>query len=416
MRTLLSLAVSLPFLSATFSQSLGIGTAAPHPAAMPHIELLESTTKGLLTTGVYNFNSTVPDIGPGSRLMFYPGKGAFRAGVVTGDQWNNEHVGHLSTALGFNTVANYLGTALGYHATASGSAAIAIGQNSTASGFHSIVIGENNLAPGSNGIAMGNSTNASGILAIAIGTNTAATGTFATAIGKNSQAIGESSLATGHYTVSGGTHSTAIGSHTIAKGFASTTIGMYNDSVLTSNQSSVSTTTPLFIIGNGDSHTARSNAMVVQKNGNVGIGVIPGHKLHVSGNGVFTGTVTASCGVLVCSDTRYKKDITPLTLVMSKVLALQPICYQWDKTSFPDKGFDERKQIGFSAQELEHVFPEVVYTAADGYKTVDYAKLVPVLVEAIKEQQQQIHDQQIQLDLQRRQLEKLEEVIYTVKK
>ena len=58
---------------------------------------------------------------------------------------------------------------------------------------------------------------------------------------------------------------------------------------------------------------------------------------------------------------------------------------------------DER-QIGFSAQEIEKLFPEVVMTDANGYKSVDYGRLTPVLVEAIKEQQKQIDAQQQQID------------------
>jgi chaperonin cofactor prefoldin len=43
------------------------------------------------------------------------------------------------------------------------------------------------------------------------------------------------------------------------------------------------------------------------------------------------------------------------------------------------------RQIGFLAQEIEKTFPEMVLTDAKGYKSVDYARLTPVLVEAIKE-------------------------------
>ena len=53
-------------------------------------------------------------------------------------------------------------------------------------------------------------------------------------------------------------------------------------------------------------------------------------------------------------------------------------------------GFGEEIQFGFIAQEFEEVIPELVKTDKDGYKSIDYVKLTPVLVEAIKEQQQQI--------------------------
>ena len=46
--------------------------------------------------------------------------------------------------------------------------------------------------------------------------------------------------------------------------------------------------------------------------------------------------------------------------------------------------------IGFIAQELEIIYPELVKTGSNGYKSVDYSKLTPILVEAIKAQQAQI--------------------------
>ncbi len=144
-------------------------------------------------------------------------------------------------------------------------------------------------------------------------------------------------------------------------------------------------------------------------NGNIGIDITPTEKLHVSGNGLFTGTVTASCGVLVCSDIRYKKNITPLTNSLHNVLSLEGIHYDWDSQKFPDKAFNDKRQIGFSAQELELIYPEMVHTDDDGYKSVDYSRLTPVLVEAIKEQQEIINHLQQDLaatkDIQQRQFD-----------
>jgi hypothetical protein len=60
--------------------------------------------------------------------------------------------------------------------------------------------------------------------------------------------------------------------------------------------------------------------------------------------------------------------------------------------------FNTERQIGFSAQEVEKLFPEIVKTDANGYKSVDYARLTPVLVEAIKEQQQKIDKLEEQLN------------------
>ena len=53
-------------------------------------------------------------------------------------------------------------------------------------------------------------------------------------------------------------------------------------------------------------------------------------------------------------------------------------------------GTADREQVGLLAQELVRVLPELVSTGPDGYQAVNYAQLAPVLIEAIKEQQQQV--------------------------
>jgi hypothetical protein len=144
-------------------------------------------------------------------------------------------------------------------------------------------------------------------------------------------------------------------------------------------------------MGNAGDIVLGSNGNFQFLNGNVGIGATsPSEKLHVIGNGLFTGTVTASCGVLSCSDLRYKKDIMPLTGSLQNILALRGVNYSWRASDFPEKHFVPDRQIGVIAQDVEKLYPEVVFTDRDGYKSVDYAKLTPVLIEAIKEQQQLI--------------------------
>ena len=58
---------------------------------------------------------------------------------------------------------------------------------------------------------------------------------------------------------------------------------------------------------------------------------------------------------------------------------------------FPQKHFISGKQIGLIAQNVEKVIPEIV-SEVDGYKSIDYAKLVPLLIEGIKEQQKQFDE------------------------
>ena len=97
-------------------------------------------------------------------------------------------------------------------------------------------------------------------------------------------------------------------------------------------------------------------------------------------------------GMIQTSDARLKKNISPLTSSLEKLLALNPVSYQWKS------GEDTRSHIGFLAQELETVIPEAVYkptgnseTSTDKYG-VNYSTIIPVLVKAIQEQQQQIDE------------------------
>jgi len=114
--------------------------------------------------------------------------------------------------------------------------------------------------------------------------------------------------------------------------------------------------------------------MRIDSSGNVGIGTIsPTEKLTVSGN------ITASGDVTSTSDVRVKTDITPITGALDIVNKLEG--KRFNKFNKPG--------IGFIAQELEQYMPELVHTANDevGTKSVNYANMVALLVEAIKEQQ-----------------------------
>jgi Chaperone of endosialidase len=124
--------------------------------------------------------------------------------------------------------------------------------------------------------------------------------------------------------------------------------------------------------------------------GNVGIGTSnPSQKLHVIGNILATGTITPS-------DSRYKKNIQPLKNALHKVQQLNAVTYIMNQQAFPEWQFDNLLQYGLIAQEVEKVFPEMVKTIDNkGYKGVDYVKLIPVLIEAIKDQQKQIDELKI---------------------
>jgi hypothetical protein len=119
-------------------------------------------------------------------------------------------------------------------------------------------------------------------------------------------------------------------------------------------------------------------ALVATKSGNVGIGTGgPGYKLDVQGGDInASGSVRAS-GVALSSDARLKSNVETLHDALADVQRLRGVRFTWKK--------DGRSSIGLIAQEVEKVFPELVSTGANGFKAVDYANLVGVLVEAMKQ-------------------------------
>jgi hypothetical protein len=109
------------------------------------------------------------------------------------------------------------------------------------------------------------------------------------------------------------------------------------------------------------------------------------------------GQVRASGGYIT-SDARYKQGITPLADSLDALLRLQGVGYEWKRNAFPEHHFPTGRQIGFIAQEVENIFPELVSTDEKGYKSVNYVAVVPVLVEAIKTLNAKLDDRQKQSD------------------
>lgn len=90
------------------------------------------------------------------------------------------------------------------------------------------------------------------------------------------------------------------------------------------------------------------------------------------------------------SDARLKTDVAEIPNALDGVLALHGVSYRWNTTGFPAMLLDDGPLIDFIAQEVERLYPELVPTAPNGYKTVDYDRLTPILVEAMKQQQSAI--------------------------
>jgi len=96
------------------------------------------------------------------------------------------------------------------------------------------------------------------------------------------------------------------------------------------------------------------------------------------------GRVTAVSEDVPPSDKRLKKNINPLGSSLNKVLDMQPAQYEWKD---PKR---EGISYGLIAQELAKIYPQLVKKRSDGYFGINYMELIPVLVKAIQEQQQEI--------------------------
>ncbi len=99
------------------------------------------------------------------------------------------------------------------------------------------------------------------------------------------------------------------------------------------------------------------------------------------------------------SDIKFKKDIQPIQPALNKISSLQSVSFNWKKEEFPDKKLPDGKHYGLIAQEVEKVIPELVQTNAEGEKSISYTELIPFLIEAVKEQQNQINSLKSEVEL-----------------
>jgi photosystem II stability/assembly factor-like uncharacterized protein len=133
--------------------------------------------------------------------------------------------------------------------------------------------------------------------------------------------------------------------------------------------------------------------LTIATNGNVGLGTTsPNYALQVNGSVAGVGAYNN------VSDARFKTNITRLTHALEKVMALQGVEYDWRSNAYPQMKFDQGKQLGFVAQEIKEVLPEVVSQDSNGYYSIAYSKVIPVLVEAIKDQQQEAMEKNAEIE------------------
>lgn len=297
---------------ATGWQSLSTGTNYWQLEGAAGTELQNMNRGGFWSANPTTVNSApssfvTPVNGAGTRLMWMPAKNAFRAGTVYDDSFtpledesayfNSDSIGLGSFATGKNTKAlGGYSVAMGYQAKAEGDASVAIGSylgvyghgsvafgqgssvsgnrafsagwNNRVDGHYSVAFGNRSYALADNSFVIGSYSTAEGVNSLAGGGGCYSSGSASVALGGNSIALGNYVFAMGNNTQANGDACVCLGDGTTGKSYASLTLGQYNDSIASSNKSDWIVTDPLIILGNGTSHYARHNALVVYKNGN----------------------------------------------------------------------------------------------------------------------------------------------------
>lgn len=344
---------------------VGIGTVNPE------FKLSLDNDGGILAKGTLGSGATLTATGYYPRLIWYPKKAAFRAGLPS-TEWDDANIGLYSFASGVLTTASGDGsTALGHQTTASGPDSTAIGISSNATGQSDVAIGVANTASGGGGaLAMGVGTTSSGVQSIAIGIASEASGRSAAAFG------GEFSKATAMGAMAFGQAINANADYSMVIGRGLTNVNYLTNTIPSSLMIGFYSDIPTVFVGSSSG---------AGTTGNVGIATMtPGEKLDVVGN-------VQATGFLYSSDERLKENTLRIGNPLDKILKLNGISFNWK-----DNG---EKGIGFTAQNVETVFPELVKTnSSTGMKSVEYGNLVAPLVEAIKEQQKMIEKQQKEID------------------
>jgi hypothetical protein len=330
----------------------------------------------------------------GTSALLHNTGGKKNTAVGSGALWKNRS--HKNTAIGVSALEKNTG---GNSNTASGVYALyknTRGDNNTASGVYALssnTEGSHNTASGVQALTKntrGNNNTASGVQALTKNTR-----------GNNNTASGFRSL----YSNTDGLNNTASGSQALLRntsGSENTVLGAEallgnlngsQNTVLGYKAAASSTTgsNNVYIgyrAGDNTTYHNLSNKLVIANGNTLDDELISGsfseHVVDINGQ-LNVHVLTQST-----SDGRLKKDIQPLTDALDTVLKLQGKSYAWRTDEYPDLPLRDGRDIGLVAQDVEAVLSQVVSEDSRGYKGIAYQMLTAVLIEAIKEQQNQI--------------------------
>ncbi len=308
------------------------------------------------------------------------------------------------------------------------------GQDNTANGQEALkanTTGSYNTAIGSyalNANTIGERNTACGMYALISNT----TGSYNTANGKDallSNTSGIRNTAFGH----GALANTATGINNTASGYqagAANTTGSNNTYIgygaNSPGQPNLSNATA---IGANTSVTA-SNSLVLGNAANVGIGTTaPAYKLDITGSFNVNGPTTCTSGAWLSSDQLFKTAIDSIANALAIIYQLKPRSFNFDTANVYGLNFNDQKQYGLIAQEVEQVLPELVSTTtktavydtagvlvtpAITYKILNYTAFSAILMKGIQEQQQKINSLSTKADSQEAIINSLQNQINTL--
>jgi hypothetical protein len=204
--------------------------------------------------------------------------------------------------------------------------------------------------------------------------------------------------------VAGNQNISSSGVLTFSTSGAYNAINMNNNSIMNPNSITISDT------GNGEGYMFPSgvgtsvyttgqggyNAFVfdtatgypfVFNGGNVGIGTTsPGsYKLYINGSGYLN-----AAAWVYSSDRRLKENISYIQSGLPVIEQLKPVKFDYIK--------GDKKQVGFIAQEVEEVLPDIITKGEDGMLGMKTESIIPYLVKAVQEQQAEIEALKVRLD------------------
>ena len=388
---------------------------------------------------IYTAHSGDENYGDGSLSMIHAGMGSTGWGSFSANAYNRSS-GVGSVAMGFHNMAGH--PTINQNLSYDNMGAFAVGFSNRAWGNRSFVSGTRNLALADDSHAMGQWNYATGSATFALGKNNWAEGASTVAIGFENHAAGAGSVVLGQQNLGWGTtnftagYQNVAGDTRLAVGYAgsATAMGKYNfargDASMALNRGTSALNQAATSMGLGT--TADNVGMLaVGVNNLAGIGDLLGTAAadvenqlvgyyyvdgaytgqnpgvaFVVGNGDvdsstglagsnpsnafivnYDGSATLSGDLTINSDARLKSNIITLGSTLSKLLLI-------DGKSYTMKTNESIVKIGLLAQEVQKVFPELVKTSNDKEETlsVNYQGMIPVLLNAIKEQQAQIDE------------------------